>query len=595
MTRVVTTQFEEGSTDASMCFLAEAPSYVEVRENAPLRGPAGQLFERLLHSAQIARASIYTLNVFETPVKKLGDKPDIFSLDGALLWKPGKGFTEAGLAASANTLRRLRASRANVICAMGGPAYHLALLTELPPNPAEIIDELPQASTPRFKQDPRSISKWRGSVVAGIDGRKIIGTFHPASCLRGAYENRYYIIYDLRRVKEESASPVITLPQRNFIIDPTFEQACAFLRHCAAYALTNSKPVCTDIEILNGQVSCFSLAVTPNEAISIPLIDQAFESRWTPEEETEIWRLYAAIISDARIAKVNQNITFDLSVLLQLNGIVPRGVVHDTMVAHSIIYPFLDKRLGVVCSLYTREPYYKDDGDLLDAHGVENFERYWLYSAKDAAIALEAWEHLQPELIANGYWPTYELTMNMVSALVFMMVRGMALDETALLETKQRATIELAAKVEQLAAAFERPVITEVPKRAADKRAAIAAKAINVNSPKQLCEYFYGEKGVKPYTNQLGKQTIDDKALARIFRRDKLPEAKLLQEYRSQAKMLGTYLEVVYDADKRIRSSYNIRGTWAGRLSSGQTVFGGGMNMQNLAPQFRNFLVSDMR
>ena len=66
-----------------------------------------------------------------------------------------------------------------------------------------------------------------------------------------------------------------------------------------------------------------------------------------------------------------------------------------------------------------------------------------------------------------------------------------------------------------------------------------------------------------------------------------------MQEYRSQSKMLNTYLEMGYDSDRRLRCSYNIRGTWTGRLSSSQTIFETGGNFQNIPPEMRGFLVSD--
>ena len=72
-----------------------------------------------------------------------------------------------------------------------------------------------------------------------------------------------------------------------------------------------------------------------------------------------------------------------------------------------------------------------------------------------------------------------------------------------------------------------------------------------------------------------------------------VPEAKLVQELRALEKLHGTYLEVGIDKDDRIRSSWNPRGTKFGRFSSSKTIFGSGMNLQNLHPEFKEFLVSD--
>jgi DNA polymerase-1 len=115
------------------------------------------------------------------------------------------------------------------------------------------------------------------------------------------------------------------------------------------------------------------------------------------------------------------------------------------------------------------------------------------------------------------------------------------------------------------------------------------ASAININSPQQMCAYFYNELGLKPFVHG-GKPSMDDKALAQIFRRDRNVVAKLMQEYRSLAKLKSTYLEVLLDEDLRARCSFNPRGNWMGRLSSSETVFGTGFNMQNIAPPFLEFL-----
>ena len=91
----------------------------------------------------------------------------------------------------------------------------------------------------------------------------------------------------------------------------------------------------------------------------------------------------------------------------------------------------------------------------------------------------------------------------------------------------------------------------------------------------------------------LRRQDHGRPGVAKIFRRDGRKEAKLLQEYRGLDKLFSTYLEVGYDSDKRLRCSYNSRGTWSGRLSSSQTVFGTGIQHQNIPPDFRGFMVSD--
>lgn len=575
-----TTPYEEGSNDAPICFIGEAPASDEMRRGRPFVGNAGQLLDRLLHVSGIVRQRCKITNVWEVPVfKKRNDEGKIFNAEGALLWQSTAkgGFTDAGRAAAAGALTRLHSSSANVIVPLGAPAMQL------------------------LTNDTRSITKWRGSILASptLNSRKIVPTIHPSACLKGTYEWRYLIASDLKRARLESASPTIALPQRNLIIDPSFQQILSYLSRFWEWttrllAAGQAPFIATDIEVLTGQVSCFSLSYDPLEAISIPLIDADFAPRWTVEEETIIWREYARIIGDPRITKINQNITFDLAALLQLNRIIPRGPVEDPMVAFSIMNPFLSKSLGTICSLCTREPYYKDDGTLEDGAKVEDFQRYWEYNAKDSAIALESWQFLAPMIDADDYRPTYDITINMISSLIAMMVNGLCLNESALHEMRAIVKAKILDVVERMRVAFDRPIVLDVAKGVAQERERKENRSLNPRSPKQLCNYFYVEKKIRPYINAAGGQSVDDENLVRIIRRDKLPEAKLVQEFRTYDKLHGTYLMVGYDRDKRMRCSYNLRGTWTGRLSSSETIFHTGTNQQNLPPEMRTFLESDM-
>jgi DNA polymerase I-like protein with 3'-5' exonuclease and polymerase domains len=155
-----------------------------------------------------------------------------------------------------------------------------------------------------------------------------------------------------------------------------------------------------------------------------------------------------------------------------------------------------------------------------------------------------------------------------------MMSRGVQLNTDTLNEVKARVKKEHEAKLSELVAASD--------------------YEFNPGSPKQCIEYFYGHKGISPYINRkTSKPTADDKAMARIFRKFELVEARLVQECRSLAKLLGTYLEVEYDKDKRLRCFYDPRGTKSGRLSSSKTIFDKGLNFQNLDPRFKGFITTD--
>lgn len=202
--------------------------------------------------------------------------------------------------------------------------------------------------------------------------------------------------------------------------------------------------------------------------------------------------------------------------------------------------------------------------------------KFLKYSGLDSACTLMAhdgfWNDLDPE-----FTTAYDMTINILPVLMFMQERGILINTNALEETKVDVLRSKAEKQEELNA--------------------LCGRALNVNSPKDCVSYFYSELGIPSYKNAKGNPTVDDAALQRLVRgtvaKPGLRQAKLVQEIRGLGKLYGTYLNLEFDPDKRLRCSYNPRGTKFGRLSSSKTIRGTGTNFQNLPPEFKKFLVAD--
>lgn len=203
-------------------------------------------------------------------------------------------------------------------------------------------------------------------------------------------------------------------------------------------------------------------------------------------------------------------------------------------------------------------------------------EHNWaLYNAIDGAVTIKSWNAFKDDIDKNNFRWTYEATMKLIPVLIYMMTRGVKIDHERLAATKEAVGLQIAEKEKQLhditlQKGFE----------------------LNPRSPKQCVQYFYGILGFPPYVGATGSPTTDDKALARLSRKG-CKEAKLVQEIRTLDKLRGTYLDVLTDPDGRLRCSYKPRGTKNGRLSSASTIFGTGMNLQNLHPAFKSFIVAD--
>ena len=533
--------YGEGDKDASIVIVGEAPGATEVKLGRPFVGQSGQVLDNLLSNAGIPRSACYITNV----VKEQPPNNDIevfFKTQGQRV------FCTPEFNAYVRALHEeLWATDANVYVAVGNTALY--------------------ALTQRH-----GIMKWRGSILQGFlehNGQyrfiKVVPTIHPATALR-QYIFVHYISFDLRRVREEATTREAQLPERHIRLRPSFNDCLSFLERCSA-----SQMLAFDIEVMNGEVSCISFAYSPTEAISIPFMESGYRDYFTLDQEYEIWRAIGAILENENIQKVGQNVAFDATFLFRKYGFVTRPI-QDTMVAQAILYPDFPKGLDFITSIWTREPYYKDEGKKWFRFGGSD-EDFWLYNAKDSAVCLEAFPKIYRELQAQGNVEAYERQLRVIEPCIFMQEKGILVD----VEGLTKASVEAEEEIKSLT----------------DELRTCCGYDVNPNSPNQLKDYFYGKKKVQPYFNRkTGSASVDGQALKRLSRRG-FKEADLLLRLRKLTKLKGTYYDVTLDDDGRLRCSFNPVGTTTGRLSSSETIFETGTNMQNLPPEMLRFLLAD--
>ena len=195
-----------------------------------------------------------------------------------------------------------------------------------------------------------------------------------------------------------------------------------------------------------------------------------------------------------------------------------------------------------------------------------------LYNLLDGATTRKIWYAIGPDMIKQGYEPPYNQTIDLLPVLVYMMNKGIKVNTGGIADAHEEVRDLILEKRQQLTK--------------------MCGYELNPGSPKECQKYFYIILGLIPYKHpKTGAITCDDKALARIARKGH-KEASLIQEIRRLEK-LEDYFSVVVDPDGRIRCSWNPRGTREGRLSSSKTVFGTGMNLQNVHPIFKKYMVAD--
>jgi len=531
----------EGSLDADIMIVGEAPGGHEVQQNRPFVGPAGQLLDRLLRQAGIARSDCYITNVIKEKPVSIKHFIDQSGRGETRVSEEFKRYEE-------ELLREIKESKARVIIPLGNVS--LWAVCKL-----------------------RAITKQRGSILTlpEFPDKRIIPAIHPAACLR-QYLDQYLLFFDLARAKYELDNWP-PLPNRRLLIRPSFEQTMEYLERARTFhrvsfdietTRTNRKPN----GFVDWECSCLSIGLG-DEAISIPFIKEGRADYFVPKQEREIWRALSDILESEEIEILGQNLMFDASFLLKKHKILIQNI-QDTMVAQNILSPDFPKGLDMLCSLYTREPYYKDEGKQHIKFGGD-LETFWRYSAKDSAVLEEIFTKQLIDLRQQGNEETYRVAIEMHYPLLFMGHKGMLFNR----EKAARAGRALREQADKLAQRVN----------------LLAGKELNPNSPAQLKEYFYNTLKHKPYIKD-GKPTVDVDALKRLVAKG-VEEASLILEIRKLGKLAGTYMEMTVDDDDRIRSTLSPAGTKTGRLSSRQTIFNTGGNVQNLPKAFKSYILGD--
>ena len=515
-----------------ICMIGEAPGVNEVARGEPFVGRSGALLMEIMQSLGLLRTQVYLTNVVKErpPSNNIGIFFDLKSSGKVIKTPEFDTYVE-------ELKEELSRCSANVLVPLGNIA--LWTLTGL-----------------------SAVTKRRGSILEStlLPGRKVIPMIHPRAALE-MFIWRRYMAFDLARIMEESNSPELNLPSRDLRVGADFEATMSDLDH-----LSSQAKISFDIEVLGEEVSCIAISCQEFTR-SIPFTGDCF----TVEEEEKIWLYIADILQTPNIKKVGQNILFDTHFLFRKYGIKTKNI-EDTMIGMGILYPDFPKGLDFITSIYTKEPYYKDDGKKWFKFGG-SFRDLWVYNAKDAAVTLEAHFPIQADLKRQGNIRTYEDQLRLVEPLLFMQERGIKID----VEGKKQASIKASEQVEVLEAELLK--LTGTP--------------LNANSSKQLQDYFYYQKRIKPYVNRKTHQpTVDVNALKRIARKG-IDEARIILNIRVIKKLQSTYYEMKLSEDGRMRCSYNPVGTVSLRLSSSKDIFGVGGNSQNLPKPFKRLMMAD--
>jgi uracil-DNA glycosylase family 4 len=312
-----------GPKDAKIVIVGEAPGSYENANLKPFVGPAGGVLEQCLHAASIIRSECYMTNVVKVQPK--GNLIDPF------FTATGK-FTSLGMEWVERLYEELNELQPNIIVACGNVAF---------------------AATAGYSK----VLKLRGYLFEPVEYlrncvAKVLPTIHPSAALRGNYIYRHLIAADLKKAKQESLTHELIRPERQLVYEFNgVDEVLEWLKY-----FEEAPIVSFDIEVLNYELACIAFSSEPIISCSVPLT-----GHWSLEDEALIWRGIQRVLGNPRSVKVAQNAIFDIQFLLSRCGITVAGPIHDTMIAHSCMYPELQKGLGFLGSIYCgSQEYWKD-------------------------------------------------------------------------------------------------------------------------------------------------------------------------------------------------------------------------------------------
>ena len=305
----------------------------------------------------------------------------------------------------------------------------------------------------------------------------------------------------------------------------------------------------TGFDIFNDRIVGLSLAVEPFKAWYVPFLEKD-----TPEY-AEIVR---PLFEDEKIAKIGQNIKFDLMVLRRL-GITIRGRMYDTMILHYLLDPESRHNMNALAEKYLN--YKPIEIETLIGKGSKqltmdlvNVERVKEDAAEDADVTLQLKQALYPMIEQIGLQHLYfEIEEPMIAVLADIEMAGVRIDSEALAVY----AVELNRKLAELEAAI---------------RTEAGEPNLNINSARQLGEVLFGKMRIaeKPKMTKTKQFCTDEDYLQSFARKHRIVD--LILEYRGVKKLLSTYVEalpqLVNRSTGRIHTSFNQAVTATGRLSS---------------------------
>ena len=504
-----------GPLGAKLMIIGDCPSPQDIAAGKPFIGTAGKLLEHMLIDAGMRRNNCWLTNVskYEVP-PNTGKKRIPFHVRAR----------NAGVDVDAqlhDLQEEINSIKPNCILALGNtPLWALSGKTK--------------------------IGSYRGSIMHGM-GVKFVPTYNPAHLSWQAadiefkgYWNRQIMLFDFKRAKSQSEFPELRLPSRHIEICRNSHQLAEFR---ARYKGKKSR-MSVDIEAHGTMLpACIGLAFTPHHGMTVPLWNAGGLSSIPDSDMVQIWIIVAEMLWENDI--VGQNFNYDRDKIKRL-GFIIRKLASDIMLKAHAINPELPKKLAHTTSIYTEEPFYKDEGMYQGT-----ITDLYLGCGRDACVTIEIDENMDADLDQLGMRPFFENFLMRLPDLYWAIE-----NQGFRINTEERDALL------RKYIAWDERVRYELFD--------LVGTEVNVNSPKQIAILLFDNLGL-PRRAGTGEEEIT--ALLNSQSAIKKPEhrkiCELILEGRRVRKSVSTYLMALPDYDGRMRTTY-YPCLDTGRTSTGQ-------------------------
>jgi uracil-DNA glycosylase family 4 len=529
-----------------LAIIGEAPGADEEAYGKPFIGASGRFLDSILSGVGILRDGCFVGNVCQ-------HRP------------PGNKIEEWGyshpkvLEGWENLQNELKEFKPNCILALG--------------------------NTPlRFLCNRTGVTNWRGSIL-GSDYGKIIPSIHPAAVLR-EYKLWPLLRFDALRARAEAETKELSLPVRNLELHLTANEICYRLDNWPTGQLFSF-----DIEGGLDAFPCCSVAGESNRGFII-----AF-GRHSPDEQGRLYTSLSRCLYRVDVPKCLQNSLYDRFVLAYGYRMLIRNVVEDTMDKSWAIYPELRKGLGVIASIWTREPHYKFE------RKTDNPDTFYEYCIKDSCVTLEASQAMDAALSVQER-KHYDFNVSLKSPLLYMELRGIKYNTQLAQQELGVCNAALSECSSRLGLRIS-PVQWNKKENSTDMRGKKGSL-----SWQRLAKILYEQKSYPTQYKGRGqnrKVTTDVEALLRLAEMPRYRNDPFLSDILLHRKLesVRETLEWTTDPDGRMRCSYNqfSKGedteeegggsTETGRLRCSTSITGSGGNLQTVTKKLRKLFIAD--